>query len=219
MLHFYKNRSAVIMLIFIANFCFSQPGQIRIKFMANCGLYITDGISNIYVDFPYKSGAHHYMRYDKSEIDSIKNNPVFIFTHKHSDHYSRKVKKLNGKRFGPWNVKKLEELSHSINDFSIQPFKTKHRFSFNHYSYLITWHNKKIFINGDTEYTDVVSKIANVDWAFLPAWIVRNAMENNIKIDAKMIGLYHIGPRDNITSTNPKIHLMNKQGDIISIPY
>jgi len=180
---------------------------------------MTDGNSNIYIDFPYKSGAHHYMEYDKSEIDNIKENAIFIFTHKHSDHYSKKVKKLKGKVFGPWNVKKLAELSSSIQDFSIQSFKTKHRFSFKHYTYLITWHNKKIYINGDTGDTEPISKIISMEWAFMPTWLFVNAKEQNIKIDANMVGLYHIGPRDNVTSQNPKIHLMNKQGEVISIPY
>lgn len=219
MINLSAKKLLIIMVVCISSSCLSQSNEIKIRFIANCGLYITDGASDIYFDFPYKSGAHHYMKYHKSEIDSIKNDPVFIFTHKHSDHYSGKVKKLKGRVFGPWNVKKLEELNHSIRDFSIQSFKTKHRFSFNHYSYLITWHNKKIYINGDTGDTGPASKIAQIDWAFVPVWIIVNAKKNDVKIDAKMFGLYHIGPRDKITSENPKIHLMNKQGEVISVPY
>jgi hypothetical protein len=39
----------------------------KIKFIGNCGLYMTHGVENIYVDFPYKSGAHNHMDYDSSE--------------------------------------------------------------------------------------------------------------------------------------------------------
>lgn len=98
---------------------YSQTSERSIKFIGNCGLYMTDGISNIYIDFPYKSGAHHYMKYNSSELDSLKSNPIFIFTHKHSDHYSEKLvakyaKKLNGKIYTPWSLKKLLKLSAEI---------------------------------------------------------------------------------------------------------
>lgn len=61
-----------------------QDKEIQIKFIGNCGLYMTDGELNIYSDFPYKSGAYGYMRYEESELDSVKENSVFIFTHKHA---------------------------------------------------------------------------------------------------------------------------------------
>ena len=43
-------------------------------------MYLTDGKQNIYLDFPYKSGAFNYMKYAKSEVDSIKKMP-FLFLH------------------------------------------------------------------------------------------------------------------------------------------
>jgi hypothetical protein len=54
------------------NFGFCQSKEIKIKFIGNCGLYLTDGNSNFYIDFPYKSGAHNYMEYDKSEISGVR---------------------------------------------------------------------------------------------------------------------------------------------------
>lgn len=139
---FYKKLIIIIGIFFISSFGYSQTNEITVKFIGNCGLYLTDGNLNIYIDFPYKSGAHNYMEYDKSEIDSIKENPIFIYTHKHSDHYSNKLlKKLNGKKFGPWNVSELEKLGNIILDFNIQAFKTDHKvygIRFKHCSYLIT---------------------------------------------------------------------------------
>ena len=104
----------LLTLIIISNLTFSQTSQISIRFIGNCGLYMTDGSSNIYIDFPYKSGAHNYMEYNLSELDSVKNNPIFIYTHKHSDHFSgrlvkRLAKKLGGKIYSPWNIKELLE--------------------------------------------------------------------------------------------------------------
>lgn len=51
---------------------FAQTNEITIRFIGNCGMYFTDGTTNFYVDFPYKSGAHNYMEYDSSELDNIK---------------------------------------------------------------------------------------------------------------------------------------------------
>jgi L-ascorbate metabolism protein UlaG (beta-lactamase superfamily) len=215
-----KNIFLIISLVLISEFGFSQSKEIKVKFIGNCSLFLTDGGQNIYIDFPYKSGAHGYMKYDKSEIDSIKSNPVFIFTHRHSDHYSKKLlKKLKGKKYGPWNLSKLDQLNDPANEFSIQSFKTKHIFSLKHYSYLITWHKKKIFISGDTNNADTIAKISNIDWAFMPAWLTMDSIKKNLKLDVKMVGLYHIGPKDKITTENPIILLLDKQGEVISIPY
>lgn len=218
----------LITLIFLSNSTFSQNSEIKIRFIGNCGLYLTDGISNIYFDFPYKSGAHNYMEYDLSELDSIKVNPIFIYTHKHSDHFSGKLvrksaKKRNGSIYSPWNIKELLKLNNKLNNFTIEVYKTKHRFSVNHYSYLITWHNKRIFISGDTEHAETIAGLKDLDWAFIPVWLLLDANEKGIKIGdvSKMFAIYHIGPDDRITNdkNNPKIKLLNKQGEIITIPY
>jgi len=223
MTNFYCRLLFIITLTCTSNFGFCQSNEIKIKFIGNCGLYLTDGNSNIYIDFPYKSGAHNYMEYDKSELDSIKENSTFIFTHKHADHYSIKLlKKLDGKKYGPWNISQLENIKNSIADFNIEAFKTKHKvfgISFKHYSYLIIWHNKRIFISGDTESAETVAKINNINWLFAPAWLLTDAKEKNIKIDAEKFVIYHIGQKDKITSTDPKILLLNKSGIVIIIPY
>src|SRR5690606_35294991 len=98
-------------------------------------LYMTDGNLNLYVDFPYKSGAHRYMQYDESELKNIKENAVFLFTHRHADHYSKKLikkvkKEFGGNVYGNWNIGKLEELNNPANDFSIRAIKTSHKFTF-----------------------------------------------------------------------------------------
>lgn len=213
----------IIPLIGAFNFGFCQSNEIKVKFIGNCGLYLTDGNSNLYIDFPYKSGAHNYMEYDKSEIDSIKPNPIFIFTHKHADHYSKKLlKKFKGDKYGPWNISEIGNIASKIPDFSIQAFKTQHKvfgISFEHYSYLITWHKKRIFISGDTESAETLKSISNIDWLFAPVWLLMDAKKQNIKIDAKKIGLYHIGQKDSINTTDPKIQLLNKSGIVIIIPY
>lgn len=223
-----KNIKLLIILIFGFHF-FSPKGlcqtnKIEIRFIGNCGLHITDGVTHIYTDFPYKSGAHHYSTYSTTELDSIKQNAYFIFTHKHSDHYYKgKMKKLlkmkNGKEYGKWNIRELENLSKIIPGFEIKAYKTKHRFSFAYYSYLITWHGKKIYLSGDTEHPETILTMKNLDWAFIPSWLVMGIKASNQKFDTKMIGIYHIGPKDKVNITGESVLMLNEQGKKIIIPY
>lgn len=211
----------ILLLVCISSVGFSQPHEIKIRFIANCALCISDGTSNVYFDFPYRSGFLMYAKYDRSEIKNLENNSVFIFTHKHPDHYSWwRTRKVKGKKYGPSNVEDLTELSASIQDFSIQAFKTKHRLSFHHYSYLVTWHNKRIFISGDTESADTIASLKNMDWLFAPAWVLSDAVEKNIKLNTKMIGIYHIGTKDQITTSQPeKILLFRESGQTVTMPW
>lgn len=215
----------VIAILSVSNFGYSQKGEIKIKFIGNCGLYLTDGKSNLYIDFPYKSGAHNYMKYDVSEIENIKENAIFLFTHRHADHYSKKIVsqikgKHQGRVFGNWNTDSFEKLSNAIDDFKIEVFKTKHRFTFKHYSYLISWHGKRIFFSGDTESARTIAGIKDINWAFAPAWIITDAMKNKLKIDAEKIGVYHLYPNEKINNGAPdKYFLLNKQGEEIIIQY
>ncbi len=204
----------------------SQISEIKIEFIGNCGLYLTDGNSNIYIDFPYESGAYNLMEYDLSELDSVKSNPIFIYTHKHADHYSGKLvkklaKKRDGEIYSPWNKKELLNLNDRIKDFHIEAFKTKHLYSINHCSYLITWHNKKLFISGDTEHAETIATFKDIEWAFIPVWIITDAKEKGIKLSdvSMMFAIYHIAPRHHITSedNNPRIKLLNKPGERITI--
>lgn len=221
----YSRIPLILIVALISNFGFAQSNEIKIRFIGNCGLHMTDGKTNIYSDFPYKSGAYNYMKFDDAQLDSIEENSIFIFTHKHADHYSGKnmrkvLKEKNGGKYGSWNSRKLERLSESIPNFTIKAYKTKHRFSFNHYSYLISWHGKRIFLSGDTESAGTIGNISNIDWAFIPYWILIDAKANDIKIDAKMRALYHLYPNQEINGEIPEdMIILNTQNDIITIPY
>ena len=221
---FYKKLLLIVLLLLISYFGFGQSNEIKIKFIGNCGLHMTDSKSNFYIDFPYKSGAHNYMEYDKSEIDSIKDNAIFIFTHHHADHYSNKIlKKLDGQKFDPWNIAQLEKLSESIPEFQIKAFKTDHTvfgISFKHYSYLITWHGKKIYLSGDTGDLEVLKNIRDIDWAFVNPWLYMNAKNEKVTIDAKKIAIYHLYPNQKIDGKIPEnLLILKNQGEIIKVAF
>lgn len=213
-------------------FCFSllpvyaQQGNICIKFIGNCGLYLSDGQLNLYVDFPYRSGAFNYMKYGKTELDSIKSNALFIFTHRHPDHYSGQLlKKQTGQVLGPWKVPKgkradLNQLKDSFPYFSVQAFRTKHRFASRHSSYLLSWHGKRIFLSGDTERAETIAGLKDIDIAFVPYWILLDAREKNMQTDVKKFFVYHLYPEQKLNVSTPeRIQLLQRQGEVICIPF
>ncbi|WP_417603466.1 MBL fold metallo-hydrolase [Owenweeksia hongkongensis] len=191
-------------LLFVCFLGFSQNGEIKIRHIANAGLYMTDGDLNVYFDFPYKPGAFGYTIYDESELDSIKKNSLFLFTHKHGDHYSRKLLKPHRSEvYGPWKFSKKdgnggEIINDPEHNFFVKAYKNKHRFSLSHCSYLITWHGKTIFVSGDAESPETIAKMENMDWAFVPEWLLYYAKLGNVNIDANRIGIYHLYPNDTV---------------------
>lgn len=201
-----------ILATYITN---GQNENIKIKFLGNCGIFMTDGSLNIYVDFPYKSGAHGYMTYKPELLDSLKANSIFLFTHGHSDHYSRSLfKKSHQKLYGPWPVKflmskkrkyKLDELNDSLPNFSITEYRTKHGYSFKHVSYLIEWNKKRIFISGDTHLADTLVSVRNLDMVFAAPWVLNDAWDRKLKIDSRQFILYHHPNVESITTTGDKI--------------
>lgn len=218
-----NSKIALIFLLLLSSFGYCQT-TITVKFIGNEGLHLTDGTTHLYVDFPYKSGAHHYMEYDERELDSIPENAILLFTHRHSDHYSKKlVNKVKKAKhitvYGNWNTKELMALNNSIKELSIEPIKTRHKFTFNHYSYLITWHNKKIYISGDTGDYEEVSSITKIDWAFVNPWLYMNALEDKITINATNFGMYHLYPNQKLPETKPdNLIFLKEQYQYITIP-
>lgn len=215
----------IFIFLLITHFSYGQSNEIKIKFIGNCGMYLTDGTTNIYVDFPYKSGAFQYMKFAEAELESIQENSIFIFTHKHADHYSGKnmrktLRKKKGRKYGKWNINELLKLSESIPDFSIEVFQTRHNLSLKHYSYLITWHGKKLYFNGDTEKADRLLTMTNLDWAFIPIWILEDVNGRKQTIDTKMTGIYHLYPTETYRNDKPeKYKVFDNQGDVICLPF
>lgn len=212
---------STILLIMFSNLCSAQTKEINVTFNGNAGFHLTDGNTEIYFDYPYKSGAFGYMTYDVNELNKIKDNSIFIFTHKHGDHYSKKlVKKREGKVYAGRNRKKINKLEKSIPDFKITSYKTKHNFSFKHYSYVIEWHGKKFFVSGDTEHPETIGLIKDIDYAFIPPWILYYAKEKNISIDAKNKVLYHLYPNEDLEEIKTEDFIIfDKIGMNIKIPY
>lgn len=209
-------------MLLIQQVLVAQNNNFTVKFGGNAGVCIGDGKQTICFDFPYGSGAFGYMRFDSTELKAIPKDAILIFTHRHPDHYWRKhTKYYQGKKYARRNRKKLaKRLPKQISDLSIQVFKTKHHFCFKHYSYLLEWHGKRFFISGDTEHPETLASVKNIDYAFLPPWIIKYAQEKNLTIDAKTKVIYHLYPNE--TLNNPiegDFKLLDKVGLSFDINY
>src|SRR5690606_29901333 len=150
-----------------------------------------------------------YMEYDEVELNNMQENPILLFTHRHADHYSKKLvkkikKQFGAKAYGNWNIDKLQELNNVENEFSIQAIKTSHQFTFTHYSYIIIWHGKKIYISGDTGDLEEVSKLQDIDWAFMNPWLFMNAQNEKTTINTQMFGIYHLYPFQKLPEEVPE---------------
>ena len=67
----------LIIIIFMISSIAKPQDNISIKFIGNCGFYLTDGDFSFYLDFPYRSGAYDYMDYDEKIIDNCPNYSFF----------------------------------------------------------------------------------------------------------------------------------------------
>lgn len=59
-----------------------------------------------------------------------------------------------------------------------------------HYSYLIEWHGKNIYISGDTGDVTHLSGLPSMDVAFLTPWLYENARKENALPDTKNLVIY-----------------------------
>jgi len=215
-----KKTSLILALILIlSGHMKSQENNISIMFIGNCGFYFTDGEFSFVIDFPYRSGAYGYMKYDKSILDSL-NPDICLFTHGHADHFRKRLfKKLDTQLFAPGPLKmrlspkrkiSFKELNNLHPDFKVTFFKTPHGFSLKHYSYLIEWKGKRIYVSGDTHDKEHLLKLKGLDVALVNPWLLIDIYEHNQIIDTKKVILCHHTRQDKITATGKKLMILEQ---------
>jgi hypothetical protein len=113
-------RSIVIVLLLLVSLAAAKSQTLRIEFIGNCAFKITDNNFQIYTDFPYKSGAYGYMRYEFDSI-SIDKPGLCLITHAHNDHWNRKLFKKTGlSLYSPWTRSKNKKLNSELLNFGIR---------------------------------------------------------------------------------------------------
>ena len=189
-------RCLALLLLFAATPLSAET--LEVCFIGNAAVQITDGRVTLISDFPYKSGAFGYMEYSWEKVQP-KGEVLSLITHKHDDHFEAALlAKTNWKVMAPPDaaakvpsVRLVPIKDHAeFQGIQINAFATPHA-KVDHYSYLVTWHGKRLYFTGDTESTDQLLVQRNLDSVFVTPWLIDTVLSKNKRIDARHWIVYH----------------------------
>jgi L-ascorbate metabolism protein UlaG (beta-lactamase superfamily) len=174
------------------------PAALQAQFIGNMAFAITDGKTVLYTDFPYESGAFGYMSYDMASVPKAPGS-LFLLTHGHKDHFDASLlAKMDGKVIAPPKLEATLPAARVIpyapkmtyRDITVEAFPTPHG-DINHASYLVTWHGLRLYFTGDTESTDQLLAMKDLDYAFVSPWLLGTVAQKKSRIDARTVICYH----------------------------
>lgn len=185
---------------------FAQPRPaLEARFIGNMAYAISDGATTLFTDFPYESGYSVYMEYDPREIRSSTAESIALITHRHRDHWDGPLfGRTTWKAVGPADavgsldparvVRALPvpaaRTSVVAGGITIDALPTPHA-SVGHYSYLVTWHGRRLYFTGDTDDPAQLVEMRNLDVAFVSPWLYTRAQTRGQRIDARRVVIYH----------------------------
>lgn len=202
---------AIVIALALAFAALAQPAETRgapaleARFIGNMAFAITDGTLTLFSDFPYQSGYSVYMEYHAREIRSSTPQSLSLITHRHGDHWDRALFERTG-----WRVIAPEDALSGIapkrivrtlpvkpvastlttGAVTVDTLPTPHA-NIGHYSYLVTWHGRRLYFTGDTDSADQLLALKGLDVAFVSPWLYRRSLRAGRHIDARRIVIYH----------------------------
>jgi L-ascorbate metabolism protein UlaG (beta-lactamase superfamily) len=194
------------------------------RFIGNMAFAISDGTITIVSDFPYQSGSAGYMSYRPEEIHSTTRATLALITHRHNDHWDPDLfRKTGWKVAGPHDVvsgvpgDRVVPLipQATFGAARIEPIETPHA-RIGHYSYVVTWHDRRLYFSGDTEDTNHLVALKGLDVAFVSPWLYRSVLRKSQRIDAKLIVIYHHETGENVRECAADC-ILPHQGETIQI--
>jgi L-ascorbate metabolism protein UlaG (beta-lactamase superfamily) len=209
-------------LLFAAACSAQAEAILSARFLGNEAVEIADGATTLLTDFPYKSGAFGYMRYDAAELRPRK-DALCLISHGHDDHFDADlVAKVGCRVYGPPDVlarvPKPAALGGSppiaFGDLKIRPVKTDHA-GIGHFSYLVLWKGLRLYFTGDTDEIRELSSQGRLDALFISPWLLEAARKANALPDAKRIVVYH--HRAGETQPTCPSCLVPRQGEVIDL--
>lgn len=200
-----------------------SAGELTFQFIGNMAFRITDGKTSIYSDFPYESGAFGYMKYDP---EFLKNDPdsISLITHIHKDHWEQNLfAKSNWKLIGPRAAQDSLDKSRVIpfsskiehQGIQIEPIATPHA-NLEHYSYLVTWNGLRLYFTGDTDSTEQLLSMKNLDVAFVSPWLIAEVAKNKQKIDTRKLVVYHHTADEKIADLQDRLTPKQNESFVVS---
>jgi L-ascorbate metabolism protein UlaG (beta-lactamase superfamily) len=139
------------------------------------------------------------MTYPPDEIRSPTRQTLSLITHRHGDHWERGLfSKTDWTVAGPPDVvaglpqARVLTLGTkaAFGPVAIEPIPTPHH-DVDHFSYVVTWHGRRLYFSGDTESPAHLAALEGLDVAFVSPWLYRTALTGKHRIEAKQIVIYH----------------------------
>ena len=201
--------------------------RLTARFIGNMAFAISDGRTTLFTDFPYEPGAFGYMDYDFASIQMPPTGDALcLITHGHRDHFDAALfAKMPAKIIAPPSLEaglvgvpadRILPFGPKIGfrDITIEPVKTPHG-DIEHFSYLVTWHNRRLYFTGDTDrFDDLVSR-SGLDAAFVSPWLLRAIAEKGQHVDARRVIVYHHKAGETVPAF-PKA-VVPKQGETLAL--
>jgi L-ascorbate metabolism protein UlaG (beta-lactamase superfamily) len=176
----------------------AQRPRLEARFIGQMAFAITDGSVTVMTDFPYQLGYAGAPRFESGEVRSTPNTLALI-THTHADHWEPQLfAGTNWKVLAPADATKGIAADRvvapsprvSFGPVEIEPLETPHA-RIGHYSYLVTWHGRRLYFTGDTDSIDALVAARNLDVAFVSPWLFRSIVKAGARVDSKLVVIYH----------------------------
>lgn len=191
--------------------------RLEFLFIGNMAFAISDGKTTLYTDFPYESGSAGYMTYDFDAVPKA-HGALCLITHGHRDHFDPSLfAKMDAKLIAPPSVAARVAAGRTIpfapkmsyRDIEIEALRTPHG-PIEHSSYLVTWHDRRLYFTGDTDSPDQLLAMRDLDVAFVSPWLMEAVVEKKGRIDAKRVVCYHQTSGEKVPALQDR--LVPKQG-------
>ena len=209
-------------LLALTSISAAEPGSLSFRFIGNMAYAISDGKTTLYTDFPYQSGYADYMTYDFEAVPKTTGS-LCLITHGHLDHFDPSLfPRMDCALIAPADVVAKVKTDRAIpfaplmtyRDIRIEAVETPHA-GIGHSSYLVTWNGLRLYFTGDTESTERLLAMKNLDAALVSPWLLNAVAEQKARIDSRNVIVYHQRP----TGTVPDIQKrrLPKQGETFTL--
>ena len=202
----------------------AQRPPLDVRFIGNMAVAISDGATTLMTDFPYRSGYSVYMTYSPDEIRSSTKATLSLITHRHPDHWERALFDRTGWQVaGPNDVvagiaaarQLAVTMPATFGAARIERIETPHA-DVGHYSYVVTWHGRRLYFSGDTESSDHLVALKGLDTAFVSPWLYRSVVSGGQRIDARQVVIYHHQAGETVAECRAGC-VVPKQGETLQI--
>ncbi len=175
---------------------------LRITFIQHAAFSITDGVTTLFVDFPYRPGAQGVPGYDLDRWRPLGVTGCLI-THGHYDHFD-----VTRYLRTPWSLLAPPKLAYGLSrtghdvipvapdepvtfeGITVEAFATPHD-EMEHQSYLVTWHGVRIYVAGDATVTGPLDTVGPVDVVLLNARLAADLAAAHRRPDARVVIVCH----------------------------